>query len=165
VARFGWFPTTAYHLLIGHYPNKEDDMNFFWSKDRLPKPGLRRGICFIIFALAFILTEMGRRIYRPYVYRTGINDLGLADMMGNLGGTVVQIYLYLGLVNATPIQGFRIIAFVAAGYTLYEIVQPILPRGTFDPKDIAATLIANVFSAVLFAALAVLFPEPKPSAD
>jgi len=140
-------------------------MGFYWSKERLLKPDLRRGICFLIFALAFLLTEMGRRIYRPYVYRAGINDLGLADMMGNLGGTIVQIYLYLGLANSTLVQGFRIIAFVAAGYTLYEIVQPILPRGTFDLKDVAATLIASLFSAALYAALAALFPDPKPSTD
>jgi hypothetical protein len=140
-------------------------MGFFWSNERLLKPSLRRATCMIICAMAFVLTEAGRRIYRPYVYRTGIDDLGLADMMGNLGGTVVQIYLSLGLVHAAPVQGFRIIAFVAAGYTLYEIVQPILPRGTFDVKDIAATLIASLFCAALWAALVALLPESRASAD
>jgi len=29
-----------------------------------------RDVYFILFAITFILTEIGRKIYRPYVYQT-----------------------------------------------------------------------------------------------
>jgi hypothetical protein len=57
--------------------------------------------------LAFFATEFGRFVYRPYVRRHGILDLGLADTIGNLGGIVVQIFVTLATVNATRRQSYR----------------------------------------------------------
>ncbi len=48
---------------------------------------------------AFLLTEVGRNLYRPYVYENGINDFGIADSMGNLGGIVVQVFFSLAFLN------------------------------------------------------------------
>ncbi len=96
----------------------------------------------------FAATEAGRKIYRPYVYRNHLDDWGIADTIGNSLGTLTQIFLYLGLVNATRIESYRIIAFVTGGYIVYEVLQTILPRGTFDLKDVIATLAAGTFAAI-----------------
>ena len=127
--------------------------DFFFSKERTKLITPLRATYFAIAVVAFLGTEFGRKIYRPFIYSHGIEDYGLADMIGNLGGTVVQIFLYLGLANSTRIQGLRIITIVTVGYLVYEFLQPVLPRGTFDWLDVYATLVAGSFSAVLMLVL------------
>ena len=99
--------------------------------------------------VAFFVTEAGRNVYRPYIYEHGINDLGIADSMGNLGGIVVQIFFGLGILNSTRIQSIRMAAFFSVGYVLYEFAQPYLPRGVFDWKDACGTAIGFAISVLL----------------
>ena len=98
---------------------------------------------------AFLLTEAGRKIYRPYIYETGINDFGIADSIGNLGGIVVQVFVSLALLNSRKTKAFNVIGFLVAGFILYEIIQPYLPKGVFDWKDIYGTIIGGIISAFL----------------
>lgn len=100
-------------------------------------------------------------MYRPFIYRNHIDDWGIADSIGNSLGTLTQIFLYLGLANATQKESYRIIAFVTVGYIVYEVVQPILPRGTFDMKDVIATVVAGLLAAVLVTIIHRFFPERK----
>lgn len=134
-------------------------MGFFWTKERLFKKSMLRVAYLIAFAACFIATEIGRRVYRPFIYRNHIDDWGIADSIGNSLGTLTQIFLYLGLAHATRTESYRIIAFVTVGYIAYEIVQPILPRGTFDVKDVIATLAAGSFAAILVTVMHHYFPE------
>jgi len=39
------------------------------------------------------------------------------------------------------LQSYRLAAFFAGGYILYEFAQPYLPRGTFDWYDVLATFV------------------------
>jgi len=98
---------------------------------------------------AFFVTEAGRNVYRPFIYETGINDFGIADSMGNLGGIVVQIFLSLAILNSQKAKAFNVIGFLMCGYIVYEIVQPYLPRGVFDWKDIYGTIIGGIVAALL----------------
>jgi hypothetical protein len=134
-------------------------MAFFWTKERLFQKSSLRFVYLAGFVLFFIMTEAGRKIYRPYIYHAHIDDFGIADTIGNSLGTLTQIFLYLGLINATKVESYRIIAFVTIGYIVYEIVQPILPRGTFDWKDVLATFAAGIFSAAAVTILHFYFPE------
>ena len=99
--------------------------------------------------VAFFLTEVGRSIYRPYIDDNGINDFGIADSMGNLGGIVVQVFFSLAILNSQRRKTFNVIGFLVVGYILYEFVQPYLPKGVFDWKDIYGTLIGG-FASVMF---------------
>ena len=137
-------------------------MAYFWTRDRLFKKSFLRLAYLIAFTCFFILTEIGRKVYRPYIYRNHIDDWGVADTIGNSLGTLTQIFFYLGLANATRVQSYRLIAFVTLGYIAYELVQPILPRGTFDTKDVLATLAAGVVAAVSVAVIHFFFPEKNP---
>jgi hypothetical protein len=93
------------------------------------------------------------------VYRNGIEDLGLADVVGNLLGTVVIIFLQLGAAHATRKQGLRIIALVTGGVVVYELLQPILPRGVLDWKDVVSTVVAGGFALGLLLLVTHLIPD------
>jgi len=140
-------------------------MNFFIDKDRIKKFDFLRLIYFITFLLSFALTEIGRFIYRPYIYENNINDFGIADSMGNLGGIAVQIFFGLSMLNPGRKKGMRLIAFFVVGYIAYEIVQPYLPKGTFDWKDIYGTLIGGLFSLLLFLVIHLVFKTKKNNSD
>lgn len=122
---------------------------FFTDRDAFRTIDLLRLLYGTTAVVAFLLTEAGRFVYRPYIYGSGINDLGLADSMGNLGGIVVQIFFSLALLNSQKEKAFNVIGFLVAGYILYEIVQPYLPKGVFDWKDIYGTIIGG-FVSVMF---------------
>ena len=138
---------------------------FIYSPDRFRRITPLRIVYLLLAIGAYLLTEAGRFVYRPWVYREGIADFGLADMVGNLGGTMVQIYLYLALANANRVQGWRIIGIVTAGYVAYEFAQKVLPKGTFDWLDVAATLVAGLCTAGVFVLLGRLFPEDLARAE
>jgi len=136
-------------------------MDFFFTKGRLFKMNALRLAYFVAFVSFFVLTEIGRKVYRPYIYRMHIDDFGIADSIGNSLGTLTQIFFYLGLFNATQKQSYRLIAFVTLGYIGYEIVQPYLPRGIFDWRDVFATLAAGIFSALVVTVVHAVFPERR----
>jgi hypothetical protein len=134
--------------------------NVFFSKTRVFKPGPMRGVYFITFVIFFILTELGREVYRPYVYENGISDLGFADVIGNLLGTVAIIFFCLGFTHATRIQSIRVIMFVTIGVTIYELLQPVLPRGIMDWKDVISTPVAGLFSSVMVLGIWRIVQDP-----
>ncbi|MFZ5786004.1 MAG: nuclear transport factor 2 family protein [Acidobacteriota bacterium] len=127
-------------------------MGWLVTPERFLRPEPRRLGFLLVAAAAFLATEFGRRVYRPWVRANGIEDLGLADSVGNLGGIVVQIFLTVAAVNATRRQSARLAVFLACGYVAYEIVQPMLPRGTFDWKDVVGTAVGLCASLVLLRA-------------
>jgi len=130
--------------------------NFFTDKNAIKTIDLFRVLYFVVAVLAFFMTEAGRKIYRPFIYENGINDFGIADSIGNLGGIIVQIYFSFALLNSSKKKGFRVIGFIVIGYILYEILQPFLPRGVFDWKDIYGTIIGGFISILIWLAISVL---------
>lgn len=140
-------------------------MNFFLDKNRLKTFDTLRLVYFVIFLLSFAMTEIGRYIYRPYIYENNINDFGIADSMGNLGGIIVQIFFGLSILNSGRKKGFYLIAFFVVGYIVYEMLQPYLPKGTFDWKDIYGTVIGGLFSLLLFLLIHALMSVKKNPPD
>ena len=123
--------------------------HFFTDRETFRTIDLLRLLYATAAVAAFFLTEAGRFLYRPYIYRNGIDDFGIADTMGNLGGIVVQVFFSLAILNSQRRKAFNVIGFLVAGYILYEIVQPYLPKGVFDWKDIYGTVIGG-FVSVMF---------------
>lgn len=66
--------------------------DLFFSRDRFLAPRRRRGAYLITLALLFLLTEVGTEIYRPFLYQNSIQDLGFADVVGNLLGTIAMVF-------------------------------------------------------------------------
>lgn len=132
------------------FGNKDSKSQNFVNKERLVKIDKIRIIYFSIFLFAFALTEIGREIYRPYIYANGFYDYGIADTIGNFYGTITQIYFMLFLVYPTYKNGKFFFPFFVFGYALYEVWQLFLEGSIFDWKDIVATLIAGLLSFVLY---------------
>ena len=124
--------------------------NFFLDIDKIKTIDTFRITYFVVFLVSFGLTEIGRFVYRPFIYKNEIDDFGIADSMGNSGGIIVQIFFALAIINSTRIKGLRLIVFMVLGYILYEIAQPFLPKGVFDIKDIYGTLIGGIIALLLF---------------
>ncbi len=122
----------------------------FMDKERFKTIDLRRIAYLVTCVASFFLTEFGRFRYRPYIYENNINDLGIADSIGNLGGIVVQIFLTMLILNPSKTLGFRIIMFLVGGYILYEVVQPILPKGVFDWLDIYGTVLGGLLALLIY---------------
>ncbi len=111
---------------------------------------LKRIMYFVVFVLMLVITEYGRFIYRPYIYKFGINDFGLADSIGNFGGIIVQIFFGLAVLNPVRKKAIHLILIFVFGYILYEIFQPLFPGGIFDWKDIAGTILGGLIGFGLF---------------
>lgn len=124
--------------------------NFFTSKDQVKTIDTFRLIYLIVGLVSFFFTELGRFVYRPFIYENNLSDFGIADSIGNLGGIVVQIFIGLAIFNPPFKKGFRLFGFFVMGYIVYEILQPILPRGVFDWTDIYGTLIGGVIAVLLY---------------
>lgn len=127
----------------------ENHNNFFTDKVAIKTIDSRRIFYFVIAVVFFFLTEIGRNIYRPFIYANDIDDYGIADSIGNSGGIIVQIFFMLAILNSPGKKVFHVIGFIVIGYILYEILQPYLPRGVFDWKDIYGTLIGGVISLLI----------------
>jgi hypothetical protein len=139
--------------------------DLIFSKERILKPGPLRGVYFVTFALFFILTEVGRNIYRPYIYQNGIQDFGFADVIGNLLGTIAIIFLLLGIYHATTKQGLRIVVLVTGGVMVYELLQALLPRGVLDWKDVISTPIAGLMSLCILLLIWRQVPDPLSDSE
>lgn len=122
-------------------------MGAFWDKETILRFSRLRVVYVVAFLCALALTELGRYVYRPHVYRSGVSDFGIADTMGNSLGVVTQIFLMLAVMHSNWRQGLRVILFVTCGYIAYEFAQLVLPKGTFDMKDVIATLVGGIIAA------------------
>jgi hypothetical protein len=109
----------------------------------------RRIIALVIFAVAFILTEIGRDIYRPFVYANDLNDFGIANTIGNFLGSITIIFLTIAVAHSDYREGQLIIGIVTIGLILYEFSQPFIAGSTFDWEDMIATLFGGVISLAL----------------
>jgi hypothetical protein len=128
----------------------KSENNFFMDIENIKRLDTFRIIYFVMFVLSFGITEIGRYIYRPFIYENNINDFGIADSMGNSGGIIVQIFFGLAIFNSTKIKGIRLISFFIIGYVIYELAQLFLPKGVFDWKDIYGTIIGGSIGLILF---------------
>ena len=127
--------------------------NFFVDVDRLRCIDTYRIIYLVLAVVAFVTTEAGRYIYRPYIYKNDINDFGLADSIGNLGGIMVQIFFTLFMLNSPWPKSVRLILLLVGGYIAYEVIQPYLPKGVFDWLDVYGTLVGGIFAIAILLVL------------
>jgi len=122
---------------------------YFSDKENIRIIDLRRIIYFIIFLAFFALTEIGRNIYRPFIYQNHINDFRIADTIGNSLGIIVQIFFMLFIINSTKKKSYFVVAFLSIGYVVYEILQIVLPRKMFDINDVYATFVGGVIGLMI----------------
>lgn len=120
------------------------------SGSRLLTFSRTRAINLLIAALAFALTEIGRDVYRPYVYRHNLNDLGIADTIGNHLGTITVVFFSLAISHAGRRDGLIMMVVIVAGLVLYEFTQQLMRDSTFDWRDIVATFVGGLISFLIY---------------
>ena len=120
------------------------------DKARLFKIDEKRIIFFIIFIFMFILTEIGRKIYRPYIYSNKISDFWIADTIGNFTGTIAIIFFDLAGINPEYKNGKIFIYIIVVGLIVYELLQYFSPRSICDWRDMIATLVAGIISFIIY---------------
>jgi glycopeptide antibiotics resistance protein len=135
--------------------------HFFTTKDSMRTIDTYRILFAGLAVLSFFLTEAGRFVYRPYIYSNGIDDFGIADSMGNLGGIMVQIFLMLAVLNPPRKIAHHTFLFLVGGYILYEFMQLILPKGTFDWMDVYGTLVGGVIAYGVYHLVRLLIRKNK----
>jgi hypothetical protein len=97
---------------------------------------------------AVALTEIGRHVYRPFIYGRDIYDFHVADTMGNSLGTVATIFVLLAIFGRDQQTDDRVILSATVGTVLFELGSPLLGK-PIDPWDVAATVVAGGLSWVL----------------
>ena len=120
------------------------------DKARLFKIDEKRIIFFIIFIFMFIVTEIGRKIYRPYIYSNKISDFWIADTIGNFTGTIAIIFFDLAGINPEYKNGKIFIYIIVVGLIVYELLQYFSPRSICDWRDMIATLVAGIISFIIY---------------
>jgi hypothetical protein len=120
------------------------------EKERIFKITNKRISFFLIFVFLFVFTEIGRRVYRPYVYDNYIFDFWIADTIGNLTGTIAIVFFDFAIVNPTHKAGRIFLAVITSGLIFYEFVQYFSPRSVLDWRDIIATLIGGGISLGIY---------------
>jgi hypothetical protein len=129
------------------------------EKERIFKITKKRISFFWVFVLMFIITEIGRNIYRPYIYANDIFDYWIADTIGNLTGTTAIIFFDFTIVNPAYKIGRKFLAIITLGLIVYEFAQYFSPRSVLDWKDMITTLIGGLISLGIYELLSNRYKE------
>ena len=120
------------------------------DKERIFKVDKNRIILFLIFISMFVITEIGRKKYRPYIYANDIFDFWIADTIGNFTGTIAIIFFDLAGINPEYKNGKIFIYIIVVGLIVYELLQYFSPRSICDWRDMIATLVAGIISFIIY---------------
>jgi hypothetical protein len=129
------------------------------DKNRVFIIDAKRVAFFLIFVFMFVITEIGRNIYRPYIYSNDIFDYWIADTIGNLTGTIAIIFFDFAIVNPKRKQGRIFLIIITIGLIIYELLQYFSPRSIMDWRDMIATLIAGFISWGIYEFIFKKYPE------
>ena len=92
-------------------------------------------LLFALFCFGFGL--LLNYTYRPYVYRNQINDLHLADVIGNIVAVPAAAFFFYALNKSIRYNKFAILVIDFLTWCFYEVTL----SATFDWWDILASLI------------------------
>lgn len=120
------------------------------EKNRILRIDSRRMIFFLIFVFMFFFTEVGRNIYRPFIYSNGIFDFWIADTIGNFTGTITIIFFDIAIINPEYKKVKIFLFIIVFGLIIYELIQYLIPRNIGDWRDVVATFIAGLISLGLY---------------
>lgn len=109
-----------------------------------------KAINFAIGLSGLLIYEfIGRPIYRPYIYSNNINDLHIADTLGNTFGTLPTIFFLIALLSNDTTKGNYLIKLGTFSVVLFELAHPLLGK-PIDIWDIVATIITGFISYLIY---------------
>ena len=105
-----------------------------------------KAVNFFVGISALLIYEfVGRPIYRPYIYKNGINDFHLADTLGNTLGTLTTIFFLIAILSNEKTKGNYLIKLGTFSVVVFELAHPILGK-PIDIWDVIATILTGFIS-------------------
>lgn len=130
------------------------------DKNRILIIDAKRIVFFLLFVFMFVLTEIGRYKYRPYIYSHDIFDFWIADTIGNFTGTIAIVFFNFSVNNPKYKTGRIFLIIIIIGLIIYELIQYVLPgTNTCDWRDIIATVVAGILAWGLYEFIFKKYPE------
>lgn len=109
-----------------------------------------KAINFTIGISTLLIYELfGRPIYRPYIYNNKINDLHLADTLGNTLGTLTTIFFLIAFLSNDRTKGNYLIKLGTFSIVVFELAHPLLGK-PIDIWDIIASIISGFISYLIY---------------
>lgn len=109
----------------------------------------QKKLLLILFAVFFFITEVGRSIYRPEIYKHEIFDLYIADTLGSSFGTLTAIFFVLLLQAKNKISDMFYIIGVTVVMMILEVLR-VPGNVTYDIHDLYAALIFGLLAAAFY---------------
>ena len=98
---------------------------------------------------AYLMTELGRSFYRPFIYHNHIDDWFIADTLGNSFGTITAIFMVLTLSASESQKDWKIVVLIISGLLGYELLN-LTGRTAIDVNDLIATFIFGSLAAAVY---------------
>ena len=112
----------------------------------------RRMALLALGLLAVGLYEIARAWYRPFAYSRGLDDVHIADTLGNSLGTVATVLVFASIFGRSHTQTLFVLRAAAIAVAAYELAHPLLGK-PIDPLDLIATFLAGFACQYAYLAL------------
>ncbi|WP_027634467.1 hypothetical protein [Clostridium hydrogeniformans] len=117
----------------------------------------KRRLLIVLLVMLIFINKALYYIYRSFIYSNNIFDYGIADSFSNFMAVLINTVLSIILYEKTKIHLGLAVFSITLGFIIYEILQGlIVTYGTFDIKDIIATLLGGIASYLLFSKASLL---------
>lgn len=103
---------------------------------------------------ALVLTEICGSVYREWIYTNHYFDVGLANYLPSITGTITAVFILCGISKKFPADILQSSLGVTAGCAVYELLQPLLHTGIFDWQDLTAVIVTGALIQFIFRSLA-----------
>ena len=117
----------------------------------------KRNLLIVLLVMLIFINEVLYYIYRPFIYSNNIFDYGIADSFSNFIAVLINVVISMIFYEKIKVPLEIAIFSISLGFIIYEILQGfIFTYGTFDIKDIIATLLGGIASYLLFSKASLL---------
>ncbi len=99
-------------------------------------------------AVCYLITEVGRSFYRPYIYAHNIFDYYIADTLGSSFGTLTAMFMVILMVGKSNIKDLYGLTAIIFGLVVYEFTS--IGKSNFDPHDVIATFIFGAIGILTY---------------
>lgn len=90
----------------------------------------------LMMLVFYMITELGRSFYRPFIYTNNIDDFFIADTLGSSFGTLTMMYMVILMVGKSNFKDLYLMIGIILGLMLYEVSA--IGRASYDSHDMIA---------------------------
>ncbi|WOC40473.1 hypothetical protein [Polaribacter sp. HL-MS24] len=102
---------------------------------------LRISICFALLGLLLSI------FYRPYIYANNVSDFGFADVIGSFVSVIsFCTFVWCNKEYSNKVKNSHIFLAIFVYGVLWEFLGYLKLYGTFDKKDIFATIVSGLLT-------------------